>query len=43
VAETVLASFPAIERVVVEIRKPAAAIEAVFDHVGVVVERSRLA
>jgi 7,8-dihydroneopterin aldolase/epimerase/oxygenase len=41
VAETVLATFPAIERVVVEIRKPAAAIEAVFDHVGVVIERSR--
>jgi dihydroneopterin aldolase len=43
VAETVLATFPAIERVAVEIRKPAAAIDAVFDHVGVVVERSRLA
>lgn len=41
VAEALLAAFPPIERVVVEIRKPSAAIDAVFDHVGVVVERSR--
>lgn len=41
VAEAVLSAFPPIDRVVVEIRKPAAAIAAVFDHVGVVVERSR--
>lgn len=41
VAQAILSAFPSIERVAVEIRKPAAAIEAVFDHVGVVVERSR--
>jgi 7,8-dihydroneopterin aldolase/epimerase/oxygenase len=41
VAAAILAAFPVIERVVVEVRKPAAAIEAVFDHVGVVIERSR--
>ncbi len=41
VAGAVLAAFPPVARVIVEIRKPAAAIEAVFDHVGVVVERSR--
>lgn len=41
VAQALLAAFPAIDRVVVEVRKPAAAIDAVFDHVGVVVERSR--
>ncbi len=41
VAEAILAAFPPIERVAVEIRKPSAAIDAVFDHVGVVVERSR--
>ena len=41
VAEAVLSAFPPIDRVVVEIRKPAAAIAAVFDHVGVVVERNR--
>ena len=41
VAEALLGAFPAIERVVVEIRKPSAAIDAVFDHVGVVIERNR--
>jgi dihydroneopterin aldolase len=43
VAQALLAAFPAIERVVVEVRKPAAAIDAVFDHVGVVIDRSRSA
>ena len=43
VAEAILTAFPPIERVAVEIRKPSAAIDAVFDHVGVVVERSRSA
>ncbi len=41
VAQAILEAFPLIGRVVVEIRKPAAAIDAVFDHVGVVIERSR--
>ena len=41
VAQAVLSGFPAIERVVVELRKPAAPIDAVFAHVGVVIERSR--
>ncbi len=41
VAQALLAAFPSIERVVVEVRKPAAAIDAVFDHVGVVIDRSR--
>ena len=41
VAGAILSSFPPVERVAVEIRKPAAAIDAVFDHVGVVIERSR--
>ena len=41
VAQAILSRFPPVERVVVEIRKPAAAIDAVFDHVGVVIERSR--
>ncbi len=41
VAQALLAAFPPIQRVVVEIRKPAAAIDAVFDHVGVVIDRSR--
>jgi dihydroneopterin aldolase len=40
-ADAVLAAFPPIERVIIEIRKPGAAIDAVFDHVGVVIERSR--
>ena len=41
VAGAVLASFPLVERVMVEVRKPSAAIDAVFEHVGVAVERSR--
>lgn len=41
VAEALLAAFPGIERAVVEVRKPSAAIEAVFDHVGVVIDRTR--
>ncbi len=41
VAEALFGAFPAIERVVVEIRKPSAAIDAVFEHVGVVIDRSR--
>lgn len=41
VAGSVLAAFPRIERVCVEVRKPAAAIEAVFAYVGVAVERGR--
>ena len=41
IAGAILLAFPAVERVAVEIRKPAAAIDAVFDHVGVVIERSR--
>ena len=41
VAGAILSTFPPIERVVIEIRKPSAAIDAVFDHVGIVIERSR--
>jgi dihydroneopterin aldolase len=41
VATALLAGFPAIERVAVELRKPSAPIEAVFAHVGVAIERSR--
>ena len=41
VARTLLSTFPLIDRVVVEVRKPAAAIDAVFQHVGVVIERAR--
>ena len=41
VARTLLSAFPLIDRVVVEVRKPAAAIDAVFEHVGVVIERTR--
>ena len=41
VAAAILSAFSPVDRVVVEIRKPAAAIDAVFDHVGVVIERSR--
>ncbi len=41
VAQALLAAFPRIERVIVEVRKPSAAIDAVFDHVGVVIDRSR--
>jgi 7,8-dihydroneopterin aldolase/epimerase/oxygenase len=41
VAQALLAAFPTIERVVVEVRKPGAAIDAVFDHVAAAVDRSR--
>ena len=41
VAQAVLAAFPAVETVEVEVRKPAAPIDAVFASVGVAVERSR--
>ena len=41
VAQAVLKRFPAIERVEVEVRKPAAPIDAVFAYVGVAVERRR--
>ena len=41
VAQAVLAAFPAVEKVEVEVRKPAAPIDAVFSSVGVAVERSR--
>jgi dihydroneopterin aldolase len=41
VATALLNGFPLIGRVVVEVRKPSAAIDAVFDHVGVVIERAR--
>ena len=41
VAQGLFAAFPAIQRVVVEVRKPVAAIDAVFDHVAVVIDRSR--
>ena len=41
VAAAVLARFPAVTRVAVEVRKPSAAIEAVFAHVAVAIERER--
>jgi 7,8-dihydroneopterin aldolase/epimerase/oxygenase len=41
VAQAVLARFPAIEKVEVELRKPAAPINAVFASVGVRIERAR--
>jgi dihydroneopterin aldolase len=41
VAGAVLGGFPAVERVTVEVRKPSAAIDAVFEHVAVAVERAR--
>jgi dihydroneopterin aldolase len=41
IAATVLARFPAVERVAVEVRKPSAAIDAVFAHVAVAIERTR--
>lgn len=40
-AASVLALSPRIDRVVVELRKPGAPIDAVFAHVGVVIDRSR--
>jgi dihydroneopterin aldolase len=41
VAAALLAAFPRIERVAIELRKPAAPIDAVLAHVGVAIERSR--
>jgi dihydroneopterin aldolase len=41
VAASILALNTRIERVVIELRKPGAPIEAVFAHVGVVIDRSR--
>lgn len=41
VAGAVLARFPPVERVMVEVRKPSAAIDAVFEHVAAAVERAR--
>lgn len=41
VARAVLARFPAIERVEIELRKPAAPIDAVFAHVAVALDRRR--
>ena len=41
VAQAVLAAFSLVERVEVEVRKPAAPIDAVFAYVGVAVERRR--
>ncbi len=41
VAAAVLDGFPRIERVAVEVRKPSAAIDAVFEHVAVAIERAR--
>jgi 7,8-dihydroneopterin aldolase/epimerase/oxygenase len=43
VAQAVLARFPAVERIEVELRKPAAPIDAVFAYVGVRIERARCA
>lgn len=41
VAAALLARFPAIEQVHVEVRKPAAPIDAVFGYVAVAIERRR--
>ena len=41
VAARVLERFPAVERVAVEVRKPAAPIDAVFEHVAAAIERRR--
>jgi dihydroneopterin aldolase len=41
VATAVLARFPAVQQVAVEVRKPAAPIDAVFAHVAVAIERRR--
>jgi 7,8-dihydroneopterin aldolase/epimerase/oxygenase len=43
VAQAVLARFPRIEKVEIELRKPSAPIDAVFAYVGVRLERSRRA
>jgi dihydroneopterin aldolase len=41
VAQAVLARFPAVDKIEVEVRKPAAPIDAVFAFVGVRIERGR--
>jgi dihydroneopterin aldolase len=41
VAEAVLAISPLIDRVVIELRKPGAPIDAVFAHVAVLIDRQR--
>jgi 7,8-dihydroneopterin aldolase/epimerase/oxygenase len=41
VAQAILARFPAIETVEVELRKPSAPIDAIFASVGVRIERAR--
>ena len=41
VAEALFATAPLIERVRIELRKPGAPIDAVFAHVGVVIDRKR--
>lgn len=41
IAQDLLTKFPLIDRVQVEVRKPGAAIDAVFSHVGVAIERAR--
>jgi dihydroneopterin aldolase len=41
VAGTILAAFPAIERVAIELRKPSAPIDAIFSYVAVAIERPR--
>jgi dihydroneopterin aldolase len=41
VAAALLADFPALERVAIELRKPGAPIDAVFAYVGVAIERGR--
>ena len=41
VAQAILSGFARVERVAVELRKPAAPIDAVFAHVAVRIERSR--
>ncbi len=41
VAQALLAAFPLIERVAVEVRKPSAPIDAVFADVAVAIERTR--
>lgn len=41
VAAALLADFPSIERVAIELRKPSAPIDAIFAHVAVAIERGR--
>ena len=41
VASALLARFPAVDRVALELRKPGAPIDAIFAHVAVAIERSR--